>query len=252
MPADVDLARTLVQEAGELAERMRADGLTAEHKTSISDVVTAADRAAEALVTGRLRAERPADSILGEEGAAHTGTSGRRWVIDPVDGTYNFFAGLSYWCSALALQDGDELLLGAVHQPVTDETWLGGPGIATTVNGVPIEPLADRPLAECSVATYVHPGTLDDPGTGGVWRSIVDAVSTPRILGSGSCDLAGVAAGRIGLFAQHSCPDWDWLPGRALVEAAGGRTAEIELHGVRWHLAGNRQALTELVDHLLG
>ena len=250
MTADFDLAADLVTAAAALAARMRAEGLDAEQKSSMSDVVTPADHAAEALVTDRLRAEHPDDAILGEEGASVAGTSGRRWVIDPVDGTYNFFSGLNYWCSALALETDDVLKLGAVHQPATAETWLGGPGHPTTLNGRPVAQLQDRPLAECSLATYIHPGTLDDPGRGGVWRTIVDRVSTPRMLGSGSCDLAGVAGGRIGVFAGHSCPEWDWLPGRALVEAAGGRTEVVEIDGVRWYLAGNQQAITELVAAL--
>ena len=106
---DAALAASVVREAGALARRMRSEGLTLENKTSISDIVTAADRAAEALVVETLAAQRPADGVLGEEGSAHDGTSGRTWVIDPVDGTYNFVAGLDWWCSAIALLDGDEL-----------------------------------------------------------------------------------------------------------------------------------------------
>jgi fructose-1,6-bisphosphatase/inositol monophosphatase family enzyme len=71
------------------------------------------------------------------------------------------------------------------------------------------------------------------------------------VLGSGSVDLAGVAGGRIGAWAQHCCPDWDWLPGKALVEAAGGRTAVLEHRGRRWHLAGNAAAVTDLTARLL-
>ena len=127
---DAALATRLVRDAGELAHRMRAAGLDAEAKTSISDVVTAADRAAEQLVADTLAAERPDDGVLGEEGASRTGTSGRTWVIDPVDGTYNFVAGLDWWCSALALTEGDDLVLGAVHHPASGRTFVGGPGLS--------------------------------------------------------------------------------------------------------------------------
>ncbi|NRQ50811.1 inositol monophosphatase [Aeromicrobium sp. YC3-14] len=231
---------------------MRAAGLDAQQKTSVSDVVTAADHAAEELVTTTLQHERPDDGILGEEGTQHDGTTGRRWVIDPVDGTYNFFSGLAYWCSALALEDADGTVLGAVHQPVTGETWLGGRDHPTTLDGVPVTRLVDRPLAECSLATYVHPTTLTDPDVREVWLAIVGGVATPRMLGSGSCDLAGVAGGRVGVWAQHSCPDWDWLPGQALVRAAGGRAEVVEHRGHRWHVAGNARAVGELLDLLLG
>src|SRR3546814_8483015 len=83
--ADLELAARLVREAGDLAASLRAEGLAAEQKSNVADIVTAADHAAEALIVEILRAERPDDSIVGEEGANHAGSSGRTWVIDPVD-----------------------------------------------------------------------------------------------------------------------------------------------------------------------
>jgi myo-inositol-1(or 4)-monophosphatase len=248
--SDAELATFLVTSAGTLAARMRDEGLRTDFKTSISDVVTAADHAAEELVMQTLRRVRPDDGILGEEGAAHDGTSGRTWVIDPVDGTYNFVSGLAYWCSALALRDATGGVLGAVHQPSSGETWVGGRDLPTTLDGKPVEPLVDRPLAECSIATYIHPSTLGDPDILQTWLALVAGTATPRLLGSGSMDLSSVATGRIGVWAQHSTPAWDWLPGQALVEAAGGRTAVVEHRGHRWHLAGNPLALDQLVERL--
>ncbi len=139
--SDAELAARLVREAGALAQRMRAEGLEGHTKTSVSDVVTAADHAAERLVVDTLAVERPDDGVLGEEGADRTGTSGRTWVIDPVDGTYNFLAGLDWWCSAIALTDGDDLVLGAIHHPATGRTFVGGPDLPSTVDGVPLAPL---------------------------------------------------------------------------------------------------------------
>jgi myo-inositol-1(or 4)-monophosphatase len=248
---DADLAIRLVRDAGALAATMRASGLEAAFKTSVSDVVTAADHAAEELVVRVLRDERPADGVLGEEGAAAEGASGRRWVIDPVDGTYNFLSGLAYWCSALALDDADGVVLGAVHQPATGETWVGGRDLPTMLDGVPVGRLAERRLADVSLATYVHPTTLGDPDVAEPWRAIAGGAATLRVLGSGSCDLAGVASGRIGVWAQHSTAEWDWLPGKALVDAAGGRTEVVEHRGHRWHVAGNRRTVGELLELLL-
>ena len=248
--SDAELAVQLVTTAGALAATMREEGLRTDFKTSISDVVTAADRAAEELVMQTLRRVRPDDGILGEEGAEHAGTSGRTWVIDPVDGTYNFVSGLAYWCSALALRDDDGVVLGAVHQPVGAETWVGGRDLPTTLDGKQVALLEDRALAECSLATYIHPATLGDPDVLQTWQALVAEVATPRVLGSGSMDLSNVATGRIGVWAQHSTESWDWLPGQALVEAAGGRTEVVHHRGHRWHLAGNPQALAELLDAL--
>lgn len=249
--SDAELAVELVQIAGRLAADMRSQGLDVAQKTSVSDVVTAADHAAEKLVTDALRLARPDDGILGEEGASHDGTSGRTWVIDPVDGTYNFASGLAYWCSALALRDADGAVLGAVHQPVGGETWIGGRDLPTTVDGVLVDRLSDQPLDQVSLATYVHPTTLTDPDVLEPWLAMVSGVATPRLLGSGSMDLSGVASGRIGVWAQHSVPAWDWLPGQALVMAAGGRTEVVEHRGHRWHLAGNQQSVEELLKRLV-
>lgn len=250
---DASLAAHLVEQAGALAARMRAEspsGLAGEQKTSASDVVTAADRAAEEYVVSTLRRLRPDDAIVGEEGTDHAGTSGRTWYVDPVDGTYNYFSGLAYWCSALALTDDDGVLVGAVHQPSAAETWLGVRGRMTTRNGVPVAPLVDQPLDQVSLATYIHPDTVADPDVREPFLALVSAVATPRVLGSGSVDLSGVAAGRLGAWAQHSSLPWDWLPGVALVEGAGGTTRVVEERGHRWHLAGSHRGVAEMVERL--
>jgi fructose-1,6-bisphosphatase/inositol monophosphatase family enzyme len=249
---DAELAGTLVQAAGRLAARMLADGLTAQHKTSVTDIVTAADHAAEALIAERLRAARPDDGLVGEEGAREHAATARTWHVDPVDGTYNFLSGLPVWCSAIALADGaEDPLLGAVYQPVTDELWLGGRDQPTACNGEPVPRLADRPLRELALATYVHPprlaeGTASEP----LLRAIGHA-ATLRMLGSGSVELAAVASGRLGAWLHLDSPSWDWLPGAALVRAAGGSTVGFEAHGHRWHLAGNVRAVDELRELVL-
>ncbi|MGI8417968.1 MAG: inositol monophosphatase family protein [Nakamurella sp.] len=248
---DAELAVVLVTEAGALAATMRAGGLQTSYKTSVSDVVSAADTAAEAFISAAIRRTRPDDGIFGEEGASHQGSSGRTWVIDPVDGTYNFLSGLAYWCSALALRDPAGLVLGAVRQPTTGETFIGGRDLPTTLNGSPVQQLTDRPLDQISLATYIHPPTLSDDDALIPFLALVSGAATPRVLGSGSMDLAGVAGGRLGAWAQPGCPDWDWLPGQALVEAAGGSTAVIEHRGRRWHLAGNGLAVADLTKRLL-
>lgn len=253
LPADIDdatLAAELTRRAAGLAARMRTEGLEGEQKTSISDVVTAADRAAEELVSGALARLRPEDGILGEEGAEAPSTSGRTWVIDPVDGTYNFLAGLDTWCSALALREGEELLLGSVHRPASGEAWLGGRQLPTTLGGRPLGELADLPLAEVAMATYLHPGVLDREDLREPWLAAISGAATVRMFGSGSCDLGAVAAGRVGVWAQQSVPDWDWLPGAALVQGVGGRTEQVRVRGTVWSVAGRPTAVEEVLAAL--
>jgi fructose-1,6-bisphosphatase/inositol monophosphatase family enzyme len=247
---DLGLAAELVREAGTLAARMRRDGLETKHKTSVSDVVSAADHAAEELIVNRLRIERPDDGMIGEEGTNEPGD--RIWFIDPVDGTYNFLSGLATWCAAVALRDQDGLVLGAVYHPASDELWLGGRDTPTTLNGIPVPTLADRPLDQLSIASYLHPATLPDDGARLPLLRAISGAATVRMLGSGSVELASVAAGRLGAWVQHDSLDWDWLPGAALVTAAGGTTNVVERGGHRWHIAGNRQAVDEITALILG
>jgi fructose-1,6-bisphosphatase/inositol monophosphatase family enzyme len=244
---DIALAADLVRAAGTLAARMLADGLTVRHKTSISDVVSAADHAAEDLIVERLRNERPDDAIVGEEGTADPGT-GRTWYVDPVDGTYNFLSGLPAWCAAIALDE----TLGAVYHPAADELWTGGPDAPTTRNGHPIEPLADKPLRDVSIATYVHPTTLPDDALRLPLLRAIEGAATVRMLGSGSVEMASVAAGRLGAGLHIDSAPWDWLPGAALVRGAGGAAEIVHAHGHRWHIVGCRSVVDEIAHLVTG
>jgi len=254
---DLELAGELVRQAGRLAAWMLRQGLDVQHKTSVSDVVSDADRAAEELIVQALRSARPGDGVVGEEGAEHAGEHGRTWYIDPVDGTYNFLSGLPYWCSAMALAEhraggAREPVLGAVYGPAADELWLGGPDHPTSCNRVPVTPLVDTPLSRLSLASYLHPATLPDDGAREPLLAMLRGAATVRMLGSGSLELAAVAGGRLGLWAQLDTLDWDWLPGAALVLGAGGAVEVLQHRGHRWHLAGNRQAVAEARALLLG
>jgi myo-inositol-1(or 4)-monophosphatase len=250
---DHALAAELVRDAGDLAARMLRAGLTVEHKTSISDVVSAADHAAEDLVVTRLRRERADDAIVGEEGTADDGTAGtgRTWYVDPVDGTYNFLSLVPIWCAAIALAQPGAAPLGAVYQPSAGELWVGGPDHPTTCNDQAVEPLVDRPLHAVSLTTYLHPTTLPDDTLREPLLRVLQTAATVRMLGSGSVELAAVSGGRLGVSVQPNSLPWDWLPGAALVLAAGGAAEVIETRGQRWHVAGNRQAVAEVAGLLV-
>jgi myo-inositol-1(or 4)-monophosphatase len=244
---DAELAAWLVRSAGTLAAGMRAAVVTFEEKTSISDVVTAADHAAEQLVVETLRRVRPDDSILGEEGSSHTGTSGRTWVIDPVDGTYNFFTGGTYWCAAIALKNDDGGLLGAIYHPAEDALWIGGDGLPTTRNGVRTGVALSAPLDQSCASAYLHHTYLRDPAAAEPYMAAVLGAATYRTWGSASCELAATSAGIFGVWFQQGLPEWDWLPGKALVEAAGGDTAVVHLNGYRWYVAGGKAQVADAV-----
>lgn len=252
---DEHLAQALVYNAGRLAWRMRETGVDTEYKTSVSDVVTDADRAAEDFVAGVLESLRPEDGIIGEEGANRESASGRTWIIDPVDGTYNFTSGNDYWCSALALVEGDpgdptKVNFGAVHRPAMGYTWFGGPEIPTTRDGKALDQLGDAPTEQLSLGTYLHPRWMNSSPTHEAWLQVTSRFATLRMLGSASVDLGSVADGSLDVWMQHSVADWDWLPGRALVEGVGGRCTKVEAGGVSWSIAGNPQAVDQVVEYL--
>lgn len=253
--SDEHLAQALVYNASRLAWRMREQGLSVEEKTSISDVVTDADRAAEAFVAGVLEALRPEDGVLGEEGAQREGTSGRTWVIDPIDGTFNFTSGSDYFCAALALVEGNPedpaaIRFGAVHRPAMGYTWFGGTGIPTTRDGKEVAQLGGAPLPATCLSTYIHPTFLAEQPVRDAWTAVASQAASLRMLGSGSIDLASVADGSLGAWMQHSVPAWDWLPGVALVLGAGGASARVEAGGKTWSIAGSAQAVEDITKIL--
>lgn len=262
---DAELIVRLARTAGDVAlrhqQRMLAGlgDLAVSVKTNPTDVVTAADAEAEERLVHLLRAERPDDSLVGEEGAFHQGSSGRTWVIDPIDGTYNFLRGSARWCSAVALvepgADGvDRSVLGAVYQPVTSALVWGGPGIGVQ-QGQGNRPAATvgsaRGLGTCNLLTYLHP-PFHGTDVGDAWQRVVAQVATLRMTGSGSLDAVDVASGRADLLLHHSVPLWDSAPGRALIEGTGGEARSHGAGGVEWYVAGAPLAVAEAVQALDG
>jgi fructose-1,6-bisphosphatase/inositol monophosphatase family enzyme len=248
---DISLAAELVREAGTLASEMLRQGLEVRYKTSLSDVVSAADHATEEQISARLAESRPDDGLVGEEGARKTG-QGRTWYVDPVDGTYNFLSGIPYWCSAVGLVDAAGPVLGAVYYPDVDQLWVGGRDTPTTINGEPVTRLVSQGLSKISIATYYHPRHLPDRQRLTAWQSVVASAATLRILGSASIDLAGVASSRLGVFLQANLNGWDWYPGAALVIGAGGLADELVVGGNLWQIAGNQQAVEDVKNALQG
>jgi myo-inositol-1(or 4)-monophosphatase len=187
----------------------------------------------------------PADAVLGEEGT-ESGGAGRRWLIDGVDGSVGFAAGLSGgWCSAVALEDGEGPLAAAVLDPVTGELAAAARGRGTTLGGRAVRVPAARPLAEAYVATFLRQDRLGAPGVRATGHALLDAAGLVRHAGPGSLELAWVAAGRLDGWMQPAPDPWDWAPGALLVREAGG-VAKVVHGSTRWHLAGPAPLVAEL------
>jgi myo-inositol-1(or 4)-monophosphatase len=227
----LDLAIEVAREAGALlldaAERL-ATGVDLEvgTKSSATDPVSAADRASEDLIAGRLSAARPEDGLIGEEDRApRTSRSGLTWVVDPLDGTVNFLYGIPTWCVSIACVDADGGLVAVVHDPNRDETFVAVRGGGAW--------LGERRLGVTGVddlaATLVATGFAYDPvvrAVQGRWvAELVTRVRDVRRSGSAALDLAWVAAGRVDAFLEVGLGVWDWAAGGLLVTEAGGRVS---------------------------
>ena len=228
----VESLRTLcddfAREAGEFAHTARRDlgpGARAAHatKSSAVDPVTEFDQATEALVVDRLRRERPDDSIVGEEGANHRGSSGYEWHIDPIDGTVNFVYDLPGWCTSIAVLRDGAPIAGAVYAPVVDELYSAELGGGTTVNGREVVVSTSTTLATSLAATgfSYH---LDQHRRAQAARiaRVLPTVRDIRRQGSAALDLAYVASGRVDVYFEEFINSWDVAAGVLLVTEAGG------------------------------
>jgi len=234
---DRELAEAAAWRAADLLrERFGREHAVERKSASGADVVTEADREAEAAVVELLRRERPDDGILGEEGARRE--AGRTWLVDALDGTFNFVAGVPHWCSAVALlgEDG-EPLASAVCDPLAGETYSAAagepPGRLRVRTG--------RELGEAIVATFADERVLDADGL----VALAGAAGVLRTGGAGSLDLAWVATGRLDAWIQRDPAPWDWWPGALLVRAAGGAVT-IDERG--WHVAGAPEVVRALLE----
>jgi myo-inositol-1(or 4)-monophosphatase len=246
--SDRELAERAARAGGERALALAGGDLDVRAKSSPADLVSAADRASEDAIVAMLRAERPDDAVTGEEGARFDPThpSARRWLVDGLDGTFNFLRGIPHWCVAVVLErDGDPLAC-AVFDPVRDELYSAARGEGAHRDGTPLRVREGAPLRAAAVSSFLREDKLrgSDPVDG--FGRLARAAALLRMGGAGSLELAWLASGRTDGWAQPNVDPWDWLPGRLLVEEAGGRTAVIDGEPLRWYLAAAPATFDEL------
>ncbi|MEA2392346.1 MAG: monophosphatase [Solirubrobacteraceae bacterium] len=245
MTGDRELARAAVRAGAAAALAVAGDALAVRRKSSPADLVSAADRASEDAIVAVLRDARPADAITGEEGTRVDG-GGRRWHVDGLDGTVNFLRAIPQWCVAVALEEDGEPLAAAVLDPVREELFCAARGVGATGDGAPLRVRDGAPLAEAMVSSFLRADKLRGAPAMAAFGPLVAAPAGLRMGGAGSLELAWLAAGRIDGWAQPDVDPWDWLPGRLLVEEAGGRTAVVEGEDLRWHVAAAPGTFAEL------
>jgi len=218
-----DLAVRLAREAGALQMRERA-GITAHTvKAHANDLVSHVDLASEALIVDGLRAAFPSDGVLGEEGGGVPGTSGRRWIIDPLDGTRNYLSAAGPWSVCIALQDGegdDDLALAVVHDPVVGETFSAISGEGAFLDGAPVTASDRSRLGEALAGLSFDPSPSTKRLMADVVAALLPEVGDIRRIPA-ALDLAYLACGRFDCAVLAGTKLWDVAAGLLLAREAG-------------------------------
>ena len=220
----LELALDAARAAGRyLVDERPADLDVAATKTSPTDVVTAMDRGSERLIVARLRTARPRDGVLGEEGAADAGSSGVRWVIDPVDGTVNYLYGLPEWAVSVAAEVDGVVVAGVVHAPALGETWTATLGGGAALDGRVLRRERGVALERALVATGFSYESANRALQARLLVEVLPCVRDVRRAGSAALDLCGVAGGRHDGYFERGTHHWD-IAAAALVAREAGVT----------------------------
>ena len=193
-------------------------------KSTPTDLVSEADHAAEAAIRETLAARRPDDAIVGEEGEDVAGTTGLRWIVDPLDGTVNFLFGIPQWCVSIACA-GEA---GVVYDPLRDELFAATRGTPTTLDGVPVSPSQRTDLATALVATGFGYDARIREAQAAVVARVLPRVRDIRRAGSAALDLAWVAAGRLDAYYERGVQPWDIAAGVLLCDQCGLHVETLE------------------------
>jgi myo-inositol-1(or 4)-monophosphatase len=217
-----EIAEAVAREAGhQLRGAFAGPRVNVTAKSSPTDLVSEADHAAERLIRERLRAARPDDGFLGEEGGDAEGSSGLRWVVDPLDGTINFLFGIPQWAVSIACEDANGTLAGVIYDPMRDELWTAERDGPALLDGAPIHGSERSDLATAMVATGFGYDAEVRAVQARVVAELLPQVRDIRRFGSAAVDLAWTAAGRYDAFYERGLNAWDVAAGALLCRRAG-------------------------------
>jgi myo-inositol-1(or 4)-monophosphatase len=223
-----DLAvRVATDAAALLLDRLHLPRDAVTTKSSATDMVSDADRACEALVVDAVRLARPGDGVLGEEGASRAGSSGWRWVVDPLDGTTNYLYRFPAFAVSVAVEHRGETVVGVVVDPSHGDTYVAVRGGGATRNGAPLRASTATDLATALVGT----GFSYDPERrrrqAQVLVEVLPSVRDVRRAGAAALDLCWVADGRLDAFYEKGLAPWDKAAGLLVAAEAGAATGDL-------------------------
>lgn len=217
-------------------------------KSTSTDLVSEADMAAEAAIRAILAEERPDDAVMGEEGDDTPGTSGRRWIVDPLDGTINYLYGLPAWCVSVACEG----LAGVVFSPLSGELFASpvAPGAPATCNGAALVRSSPDSLGHALIGTGFGYAREIRAAQAPIVAGLLPDVRDVRRAGSAALDLAWCAAGRLDGYYEFGVKPWDIAAGVLLCAASGLELHELAGGGAL--PAGVLAAAPAIAEELLG
>ena len=217
------------------------------------DIKLELDVRAQELITRLLLEEFPNHSILGEEGDVENTSTEFEWVIDPIDGTVNYFYGIPHFCISIALREKGELIVGVIYDPMRDELWRAERGGKAYLNGRTIEVSRYTDVSQ-SIVSVGMSKTLAEVEVGlSIFQDLLVRARKCRMMGSAALDLAYVATGRFDAYIERSVNWWDIAAGVLLVQCAGGQLAiapsavqQGKLSVIAWNGKIDRVQLTKV------
>lgn len=225
MANELEVALSAARRAGEV---LRA-GFGAEHAIRYKgevDLVTEVDEEAERAIREELLGAFPAHGMLAEEGGAQTGEEDARWIVDPLDGTTNYAHGLPFFAVSLALERADAVVLGVVHDPMRDETFVAERGAGATMNDEPIRVSETEEPIRALIATGLPYDRERIPEALELFGRFAELSRGMRRLGAAALDLCYVACGRLDGYYERGIWPWDIAAGSLIVQEARGKVTD--------------------------
>ena len=217
----LDTAEKAARGAGKLLRdnfqrRQQVNAVTAH------DVKLALDVQAQELISDLLLKEFPSHAIYGEEGIAGHQSAEHQWVVDPLDGTVNYFYGIPHFCVSIALRLRGEIMVGVIYDPIRDEMWAGQKGEPPKLNGDSFRVSDRADLAEAVISVGLAKTGETINANFPLLQAMIHRVRKCRVLGSAALDMAYVACGRMDAYIETGISLWDIAAGWLLIENAGG------------------------------
>jgi myo-inositol-1(or 4)-monophosphatase len=220
-PRYLDIAVRAARAAGALLREHFGRVATVNQATA-HDIKLALDVEAQELIFAEIAASFPEHALYGEEGLGGNAASEFQWIVDPLDGTVNYFYGIPHFCVSVALRRGEKIIAGAIYDPLVDELWTAEDGAPPLRNGEPVHVSERTRLGDAVVIVGLSRTAENKSAAMPVMLDMIDRSRKCRFMGSAALAMAYVASGRVDAYMEPGISLWDIAAGILLVESAGG------------------------------